>query len=496
MWKSLLLVLACSAAQAAVIRGTITENQTGRPLARARVALQPVTGSGGGAASTRTNQYGTFEFSGLPAGSYVVTASRTGFPSWEYGQKRWKAAGTPVTVDANAAAVLSIALPRFGAILGTVFDENDVGLPEHDVVAYRASRPLQVASRARTDDRGRYRLSGLEPGRYWVRTAAKLYEEGGYVPTFHLETARLDEALVVDVELDHESPEVNVRPFPGRLFTLTGQVIPPTQTNVSLISDTGVETTVSDSAGSFQFNALASGEYELYAQAPADSRLGVQAAYQPLVIGRDRTQVRLILRPLPQVQFSFRDNKGQMVDYHSLHLIARRRDMAGASKPQTLELSSDRLAFLPGRWELALAPTPDYFVSGFLSPQSLPGEARRADGWNEVVLNGPLASLQFILSTMPGAIHGMVTGSGHEPAPGAPVYLEAYDFAERRSLRDVQTTHADSRGQYRFTGLVPGNYRLVSSFDFEEPENGWEIRGVKTLKVEEGRESVQDLDLP
>ena len=51
----------------------------------------------------------------------------------------------PVTVGENDSAVLNIRLPRYGAIAGTVLDENDVGLPEHDVIAYRNTQPPRPA---------------------------------------------------------------------------------------------------------------------------------------------------------------------------------------------------------------------------------------------------------------------------------------------------------------------------------------------------------------
>lgn len=491
----LLLALAASALGAAVIRGTVVESQTGRPLARAVVTVEPATGAAEPVSSVRTNLYGTFEFSKLSEGSYVITASRRGFAPVQYGQKHWKAAGLPVAVEPGGTVTVSLRLPRFGAIVGTILDENDVGLPEHDVVAYRATRPPQLAARSRTDDRGRYRIFGLEPGKYFVRTVARQYEEGGYLPTFHRETQRIDEALAVDVDFDQDTPDINIHPAPGRLVNLSGQISPPTSVNVTLVSDTGTETTLSDNSGNFQFNPTAAGQYELYAQAPADPRTGaIQAAYQPLFLDRDRGDIRLPLRPLPQVTFSLKDNRGQPVDYRAVRLLARRKDLAGIGKAQLLQLPGTNLQFLPGRWELALAPMPGYYVVGFSNPRSPSTETGRADGWNEILLSGP-EIVQVVLSAAPGAVHGTVMGPRHEPAAGAPVYLEAYDPGARRRLKDVQVTRADAHGTYQFTDLAPGNYRLLSSFDFEAPDAPMESSGTKALKVEEARDSTQDLDL-
>ena len=164
MRTGLLLFLAAGLPHAAILRGTVVEAQTGKALAGALVVLEPVTGTPGEPASVRTSVYGTFEFSRLAGGSYLITASRRGFAPVHYGQRRWKAAGIPITLEPAGSALISVALPRYGAISGFVLDENDVGLPEHEVVAYRATQPPQLAARAQADDRGRYRLSGLEPG--------------------------------------------------------------------------------------------------------------------------------------------------------------------------------------------------------------------------------------------------------------------------------------------------------------------------------------------
>src|SRR5580704_4377770 len=169
---TLLLALVPGLLNAAIIRGTVVENQTGRPLARALVILQPVTGTATPQQSMRTDIRGSFQFPPLPAGSYVLTASSTGFGTFQYGQKRWNSMGVPVTLAADDAPLLTIRLPRMGAIVGTILDENDVGLPEYEVVAYRNTRPPQIATRATSDDRGVFRLFDLEPGSYLVRAVA------------------------------------------------------------------------------------------------------------------------------------------------------------------------------------------------------------------------------------------------------------------------------------------------------------------------------------
>jgi len=228
MWRSDILagLLSVCWLDAAVIRGSVVENQTGKFLARATVLVEPIAGTPGGALSMRTNVSGLFEFSALAPGVYLVKVSRPGFMPMEYGQKRWNSAGASLFLDDSAPAFLSIRLPRWSAITGTVVDENDVGLPEHDVVAYRNTRPPELVARAHSDERGVYRMSGLEPGTYLVRTAGAQYDEGAYLPTFSRESIPVENARLVDVDLDQQADHIDIRPLPGTLFTLSGEVVP------------------------------------------------------------------------------------------------------------------------------------------------------------------------------------------------------------------------------------------------------------------------------
>src|SRR5689334_19113612 len=158
MRDSLVLLLAAVSLHAAVIRGVVVEHSTGKALARTNIVIAPLPGTPGNPRGLRSNTYGNFEISGLPAGAYLVSASRRGFPQVQYGQKNWRAAGMPVVLAEDQAAFLNIRMPRYGAITGIAVDENDVGLPDHEVVAYRYAKPPRLAARAQADDRGVFRI--------------------------------------------------------------------------------------------------------------------------------------------------------------------------------------------------------------------------------------------------------------------------------------------------------------------------------------------------
>ncbi|HEY1339122.1 MAG TPA: carboxypeptidase-like regulatory domain-containing protein [Bryobacteraceae bacterium] len=479
------------ALHAAVIRGVVVENQTGHPLARARIDAVPISGTEGPSLTVRTNVAGAFEIARVPPGTYLVTASRRGYAPVQYGQRRWGASGIPLVLEETSTAALNIRLPRFGAITGTVGDENEVGLPFHELLLYRNTRPLELLDHVEADDRGVYRFYGLAPGSYLVRTVGRDYFEGSYLPTFAPRGATIDEAIPAEVSIDRDTTDVNLRPTPGTLVSLSGYVggLPNGKmAAVTLISDMGRQTVTTSSA--FLFRPLPPGPYEIRAEFAGDERSPALGAYTTLVLDRDRTDFRVRLVPWPKVDFAIVNTEGQPIAPPGLRVLARRKDLAERGAASTLPVINGQASLGPGRWELALDPMTDYFVAGFSGPA---GPSARPDGWNEITVEGGPMAVRFVLAPDPGSVHGTVK-IGDGPIAGAPVFLEAWDPESRRRVGDLRATRTDSTGGYRFTGLAPGAYRILSTFEFREPDSAAMAAG-RVIKVERGKDQLVDLGL-
>ena len=493
MHRLLLAALCCSAAHAAQIGGVVLDASTGRPLARSLVTLRPVEGTDGKALSTRANREGQFGFPSQNAGMYLLSASRSGFAPFQYGQKDSKSAGKPMAVEQEGSLYLDIRLHRYAAISGAILDENEIGIPDQKVIAYPARQPLEVAASAITDDRGIYRIHGLDPGVYFVRTAAlKLEDDSGLLPTFHKETNAVDQAITVEVDLDQQMDDVNIRPLPGKLFRVTGKIasFPPVPTIVTLISDAGRVQTQTSAA--FTFDQVAPGSYELIAE--AKDGIGTLGHYREMSVDSD-VELQVQLTRSRETEFRMEDEKGNRVDLAKARLMARRKTLDGGGRAEVLKLVNDRAELAPGRWEMALIPPSSYYVSAFSGPGLRDSEHGRADGWNEIVLRD-FSPVVIKLSSRPAAIHGRVTGSGQDATPGAPVYLEAFDQASGKRLIDLRTVRTDLRGQYRFRGLAPGVYRVLSTFEFDKPDSQtMEAAGARSLTLSEGDDTAQDLEL-
>lgn len=467
------------------MRGMVVENQSGKALARTRVMLQPIPGTSGLPRNARTTTSGSFQFADVSAGAYIVKAVKRGYMAIEHGQKRWNSAGTPLVLKPDDTPFLSLRLPRYGAITGVALDENDIGLPQQEVIAYRNTQPPQAVARATSDDRGVYRIGGLEPGQYLVRSAGNTDDDVQYLPTFAPQTLRVEQARPVDVYLDADSRDSDVRLIAGNLFTLRGSAEPAPKSagpcDITLSSDLGRQRIV---GVGFEFKSLPPGRYELYAEARGAP---FQAGYANFFLGGDMVQ-EISIQPVRESRFEFSP------DIADAQVMARRKDHAGVHEAQLLKLTNGRVMLPPGRWEVMLVPPPGQYVSSFSGYGSGPSSRVRPDGWNEITIYGATL-VRFGLSSGGAIVQGMVKSSG-EVIPGAPVYLEAFDLNSGQRLLELRETRTDLQGSYRFDSVPPGTYRIVSTFEYVNPEAAV-MSGMnpKSIRVEAQGTSPTDLDL-
>jgi uncharacterized protein (DUF2141 family) len=150
----------------------VVAESSGIPVRRARVTLSAPELRGG--RSTITDDSGRFSFQSLPAGRFTMTASKAGYVDITFGAKRAGRPGTPIQLaDGQKLERLSMSLPRGGVLTGVVIDEYGEPAAGTPVRAFRyvmrtGERSLQQVGQDQTDDRGAYRIYGLQPGEYLV----------------------------------------------------------------------------------------------------------------------------------------------------------------------------------------------------------------------------------------------------------------------------------------------------------------------------------------
>ena len=206
------------------ISGRVVIATTNEPLRRVQVSLMPSENPQQFRRTAFTDPQGLYEFRDLPPGKFGLLASRPGYLSLEYGQRRPYEGGTPVVLNAGQ-AVLSVnfALPRGSVIAGRITDEFGEPMPSVQVGAQRfiynadGSRRLVSQAGATTDDRGEFRVFGLMPGEYVVTGRVSAVLQSGvtnaadtavprdaYPETYYPGTANVNEAQTITLGLGEE----------------------------------------------------------------------------------------------------------------------------------------------------------------------------------------------------------------------------------------------------------------------------------------------------
>ena len=279
------------------ISGRVVAADLGRPLSRTRVLINtPEIPSG---RATTTNDEGVYYFAELPAGRYSINASKPGFITLSYGQRRPLQAGTPVQLaEGQQLSGIDFSLPRGSAIAGHIYDETGEPLPSVAVRVMRyqyaqGNRQLVATGNAQSDDQGYYRVWGLNPGEYYVSAMVRNFDMRGrglqvpmgpggrgvgfagrggrggafpgglidaigsalagsqdaaadvaYAPTFYPGTPSIAAAQAVSVGLGAEALNIDFRVVQVRTARVTGRVtratgVAATSGNVLLRADTG-----------------------------------------------------------------------------------------------------------------------------------------------------------------------------------------------------------------------------------------------------------------
>jgi len=495
------LLLLAAAVHAGVIQGVALENASGRPLARTTVRLEPVPQAGGNPTGarllqTRTSRTGTFVFLSIAPGLYTIVAQREGFLPTAFGQRRPTGQGTPVEVTAESRLFAELRMPRMGAITGRALDENGVGIPGVPVLAYRARLPLRSVASALSDDRGVYRIAGLPPGKYWIRSGAHTFDDGtGLLPTFGPGGREIHDARVHEVRADAEAIEANVEPEPGALFRLSGKItcdrpdVP--YVTVTLSSETGRRSMQSLCNASYTFEGLAPAAYEVFAVYSDDSGSG----FVELQLDRDSQLGNVQLMSAPQVEFEVRNAANGSVVKTPVSVFGRRDDLSGSDAPR--QIATPRAPLPAGHWELnAIAPSGQYVqsIAGNNRDPQRPWRNEHPPEWFEVFIpQRGVSRVQITVSDQAGQIGGSVTVGGNA-APGAPVFLWPVAETARRSLAGPRQAIADTAGKYQFDSLPPGDYRLFASFDFSAVDlQDFDEAQAPAFTVQAGQTATADL---
>lgn len=269
---------------------------------------------------------GNFTINGLEPGIYTVGASLPGFVS-EVDPLTGR-----VGINYRPGDTATVRLVRGGVITGTVTDPQGEPLVAMSVRAYRvrdldgrAQPPNAVyMSEDKTDDRGVYRLYGLQSGVYvvlaggfsqWSVGFGSAYDSDS--PTFYPSATR-DTASEVIVRAGQEASGVDVRYRDEQGHRVTGTIegnalVPDATSSIGVtlyyassnINAGNAWMQPGASEHSFSLEGVGDGDYDLQASGGGRDGLTVTSAPQRITVkGADVTGLRIKLTPLASISGS------------------------------------------------------------------------------------------------------------------------------------------------------------------------------------------------
>jgi protocatechuate 3,4-dioxygenase beta subunit len=512
-----------------LISGRVLDAASGRPMVRALVRITAPELPGGRVVLTDDN--GAFRFGELPSGRYTVTASKTGFVALTYGQRRPLQPGTPLQLAAGQSLTgVDLILPRGSVVSGVVTDELGNPLPGATVRVERyqhadGARRLIRAGSAQTDDRGYYRVWGLNPGQYYVSAVMRnpdLRRRGGaldeseppeaYAPTYYPGVPSPQEAQPVTVGLGAEAEQVTFAALLVRTSLVTGRLqdadpSPQPRGNVTLVPDGPVGRGPLGPSyggrigrdGTFTIENVPPGRYLL--RAVGGNGGNRQFGALPLTLtGGEVHDLVVVLTPgatLTGTMTLAAAGERELPDLDDFSIAARPVEPGG---PAAADEAADDGTFAlrgiqPGlHWIRAQAPR------GWMLRSVVVDGRETIDTPLELRGGQTVGDVRIVFTDRLSELNGTLLDSRGQPVTEYTVLAFSSDPGLwRPESRHIATARPDQNGRYQIRGLPEGDY-LVAVVDPAEPGEWLEPsfldnqrdRAVR-VAIREGEVKAQDL---
>ena len=455
-------------------------------------------------ASMMTDDSGTFRFTELVPGRYVLTIAREDY----FGDDAETGNTTIVriiTIESGVQpAALDLRLVKGGSISGRI--RNPLGQPGTNLIV-NGYRPFYVdgvlswasVSGIVTDERGEFRLSPLLPGPYLVavgpppRTSnPNLKWEDSWARTFYPGRDHPLAAVPVTLDFGQETGAINIdilKVDPVRTFTISGIAINPlpflTPNSTTGVVDRSVgsfyliprEPLVifeyltpipidnsihagSRPNGEFEIRDVKPGAYDLYA-ASSDSTGRLFVGHTSVeVLDGDVARLSIAISPggTLETRVIIEDSPDPPIRLDSLQLEITNTGTTPVSIPtgQTLD-AAGRLViqnFPESHYRLSLRGLP---TNAYISDIQQSGRSV----YDEGIVTGPqLASVRISVKTDSAFLTGSVERSG-KGVPKATVVLVP-PATRRKNPQLFRTATTNEEGEFSVRGLMPGIYTILA----------------------------------
>ena len=543
----------------AQISGRVVAADTGAPVKRARIMATPREFRGRFTATT--DERGSYEIAELPEGRYTVTASKAGFVTLSYGQRRPRQPSIPVQLQqGEALRRVDFNLPRGSVITGRVLDEDGEPLISAAVQVFQyvyrqGQRELVPRATDRTDDRGQYRVFGLEPGEYFVSVQVprgvalgrgglpgtlplaagralgrgglfgagppgvggielEQVESVGYAPTYYPGVTSLIDAVVVAVGVGQEAAGIDfsiqlvlTANVSGIVFGLDGT--PAEGTQVTLVPDDGPSAARRGmlgvrvrNDGTFRISSVPPGQYTMRARSQARrggrGRSPVFASEHITVAGQEVTDLVLVLSPGATISGALSFDTTSVAEPTDLTRI---RVTTSSLRPDPFGGSANARVREDGSFELSNVPSGPRLLRASGVPAEWTLRAVYLNGSD--VIDTPLdfggvrnvEDVILVFTDRVSELSGLVLDEDGDIRTDLTVIAFPIDSALWLPLaRQIRASRPDQNARYQIRGLPPGDYWLVT-VDVVQDGEWYDPRFLQRVRSGAARVTIREGDV-
>jgi protocatechuate 3,4-dioxygenase beta subunit len=517
----------------------------GVPLRKANISLNRQN-SGPLAPGTRTNYSvstdpsGRFAFTGIEPGTYRLSASHTGYLDTSYNARRPGGNGTPLDLSkAQRMTNVILKLTPQGLISGKITDEDGDPLENVQVEVLRYTyntgrKQLQRVGSESTNDAGEFRISRLNPDKYFLcavyrnRRPAQFagdQPQEDYATTYYPGGGDIATASPVEVGPGDQIQGMTMRLTKNRMVRVRGRAVnntvapsrpqanaptpspaaPASQEELgarmaelgAAMADVGAQMGGSDvqvrlvprsslianqqnlnaavkADGTFEFGSVPSGSYDLIAISNRGNR--GRAAKQQLDVGSSNIEgINISINPGPSVagRIHFEgDTPPDSLPKMTVRFTSR-EPVSGIQAVPPATVAAD------GTFRLDDV-NPDHYSVAINAPQGYYVKSMRAGNVDVLVsgmdLSAGAGNLVIEFGSNPPQVGGSVVNSdAAQPAPAVTVVLIPQEKERQGQSYFYSSTTSDQYGNFTFNRVSPGEYRAfawedVTSGSWYDPE--------------------------
>ncbi|MGD0694014.1 MAG: carboxypeptidase-like regulatory domain-containing protein [Terriglobia bacterium] len=466
------------------LEGVVLKSSTGEPAKKVSVMLFPAGGRRQEQYSATTDAAGRFVIASIEPGKYVLSAGGNGYPHDVYGRSQSRGRGKVFTLErASHTKDIVFRLAPGGVITGTIYDEEGDPIVGANVQAVRVSGVSMrgPTGGGQTNDRGEYRIFGLESGHYYL--LANYDNRNGettdevYPPTYYPGTADSSQATTVEVHPGNETSAIDLsltrvhgvhvrgrvmNEFSSKQQGMYVQLV-PASTREAHFGFRSFGAPTQDERGSFDIRGVPPGSYVLFSYWN-DEKRSFSGRVSLEVSNTDIDGVTLVLSPPLELRGRVRTDPGAQLDFGRLNIWLQptENQMNGVSPA---EITSDGSFVIhnvfDGHYRVIVAGHPEEY---YLRSARLGGAEVLASGFT-ISHTQAAGALELDLTLNGGSVSGTVVHDGN-PVPGALVELVP-DPPNRDRFEMYSSKMTDDFGRFRMLGLPAGDFKL---FAWETPQ--------------------------